>query len=173
MEFYDKRRNISQLLRSVCDAGATTWNSVDWRLWPIKKKSRIRVKLGPLVRVCLGLTILCHESKVLPLVLSIPWVHVYTISPCLYHESMSLPWVHVYTMSPCLYIESMSIPWVHVYTMSSCLYHESMSIPWVNVYTRILCLYHEYMSIPRVLANNKSHCPNYEARHLNYRNTKK
>ena len=23
----------------------------------------------------------------------IPWVHVYTISPCLYHESMSMPWV--------------------------------------------------------------------------------
>ena len=29
---------------------------------------------------------------------------------CQYYESMSIPWVHVYTMSPCLYHESMSIP---------------------------------------------------------------
>ena len=25
------------------------------------------------------------------------------MSPCLYHESMLIPWVHVYTIRPCLY----------------------------------------------------------------------
>ena len=38
-------------------------------------------------------------------VLSIRWVHVYTMTLCLYHESVSIPWVHVYTISPCLYHE--------------------------------------------------------------------
>ena len=49
---------------------------------------------------------------------------------CQYHESMSIPLVHVYTMSPCLYHESMSMPLVHVYTMNPCLYHAAMSIPY-------------------------------------------
>ena len=64
----------------------------------------------------------------IPLVSSIPWVHEYTMSPCLYHDSMSITWVHVYTMSPSLYHEHLSIPCVHVYTMSPCQYRESMSI---------------------------------------------
>ena len=36
------------------------------------------------------------------------WYH----GGCQYRESMSIPWVHVYTMSPCLCHKSMSIPWV-------------------------------------------------------------
>ena len=79
----------------------------------------------------------------------------------------------VYTMSPCIYHDSMSLPWVHVHTMGSFLYYESISIRWVNVYTLIPCPYHESMSIPWVIVNNKSHCTYYEARHFNYRNTKK
>ena len=51
--------------------------------------------------------------------MNIPWIHVYTFSPCLYHESMSKH-------------ESMSIPCLHVYTMSPCQYQESMSITWVQ-----------------------------------------
>ena len=43
---------------------------------------------------------------------SIPWVLVYTISPCQYHESLSIPFVLVNTMRPCQYHESMPIPWV-------------------------------------------------------------
>ena len=123
--------------------------------WITHIKSRIRTTLGRLVCVCLGLTILYHESKSIPFVLSIPWVHGYrhvsTMSPCLYHESMSVIWVHVYTMSPCLYNEFMSIPGVHVYTMSQCL-----TIRWFYVYTISPCLYHKSMSIPKVFANNKS-----------------
>ena len=56
--------------------------------------------------------------------------------PILYHKSMSIPWVYVYTMSPCL-----------VHTMSPYIYHESTSIPWVNIYTVSPCLYHDFMSI--------------------------
>ena len=52
----------------------------------------------------------CHESK------SISWV------------SLPIPWVNVYTMSPCLNTESMSIPWVNVYIRSLILLHQSMSI---------------------------------------------
>ena len=40
-----------------------------------------------------GVPILYHEFKSKPLVLSIPWVHVYTMIPCLCHEFMSIPWV--------------------------------------------------------------------------------
>ena len=40
---------------------------------------------------------------------------------CHYHESMSIPWVHVYTMSPCKFHASMSIPWVLAKNMSQCL----------------------------------------------------
>ena len=96
-------------------------------------------------------------SSLIPRVLSIPWVHIYTMSPCPYHESMSIllviPWVHVYTMSPCLWQESIFIPWVHVYTMSPSVYHKSISIP-VHVYTLSPCKFHESMSIPWILANN-------------------
>ena len=80
-----------------------------------------------------------------------------------YHESMSIPWVHVYTMIPCLYNEFISIPWVHVYTMSSCVYHESMSIPWFYTYTMSPCLCHEswdHEPITTVIV------------HTNYRKTK-
>ena len=52
-----------------------------------------------------GVHILYHEYKSIPLVLSILWVHFYTISSCLFHESMSIPWVYVYTKSPYLYHE--------------------------------------------------------------------
>ena len=45
---------------------------------------------------------------------------------CQYNES-------IYTMSPCLYQESMSIPWVHVNSISPCLYHESLLIPCIHV----------------------------------------
>ena len=76
----------------------------------------------------------CQENSLLES-LSIPWVHVYTMIPCLYHESMSIPWVHVYTMSPFLYHESMSIPWFHVHTMNPSLYDESLSITKVIVHT--------------------------------------
>ena len=92
----------------------------------------------------------------------------------IYHKSESIPlvfsitWVHVYTMSPCLYLESLSIPWFHVSTMHLCLYYESISIPWVNVYTMVSGLYHDSMSIPWVLANNESHCPYHESRNFNY-----
>ena len=48
------------------------------------------------------------------------------MSPC-------LPSVHVYSMSPCLYPESMSIPWIHVYTVSPCLYYKSMFVKWVLI----------------------------------------
>ena len=60
-----------------------------------KKKSRIRVTLGPLVCVWFSSTD------------SIPWVYVNTMgvvnimSQYLYHESWSIPWVHVYTISSC------------------------------------------------------------------------
>ena len=56
------------------------------------------------------------------------------MSPCLYYESVSIPWVHVYTISPCpcLYHESLSIQCVLVYNMSPCQKHESMSIIWVK-----------------------------------------
>ena len=108
---------------------------------------KIRVTLGPLVSVCnQGVPILYHESESIPI--SISWVHVYTMSPCLYHESLSIPWVHIYTMSPCLYHESMFLPWVHVYTKSTCLYHESMSIPWVLVNSMSPCLYH--VALPKI-----------------------
>ena len=49
-----------------------------------------------------GAPILYHETKSIPWVLSIPWVHVYTMSPCQYH---------IYTMCPCKlhdYIMSLS-----------------------------------------------------------------
>ena len=82
--------------------------------------------------------------------MSIPQVHVYTMSPCPYHEFMSIPGVHVHTMSPCLYHESMCIPWVHVYTIPPCHYYESMCIPWVHVYTKSPCINHKSMSIPWV-----------------------
>ena len=107
--------------------------------------------------VCdIGVPIPYHESESIPWVFSIPWVYVYamssfyTISQCLYHESMCIPWVHVYTMSPCQYHESMYIPWIHVYTVIPCSYHESMYIPWVLVNTMSPCLYHESLSIPWV-----------------------
>ena len=92
--------------------------------WNKQKKSGIRATLGPLVRVWIGLPILYHESKSIPLVLSIPWVQVYTMSPCLYHDSMFIPLVHVYTMSPWKFHESMSIPWVLANNMIQCLYLE-------------------------------------------------
>ena len=38
-----------------------------------------------------GVLILYHEFKSISFVLSIPWVHVYTMIPCLYHWSMSIP----------------------------------------------------------------------------------
>ena len=82
-----------------------------------------------------GVSILYHESESVPWVLSIPWVHIYTMTPCVYHESLFIPWVHVYTMSPCLYHESMCIPWVLVNSMHLFLYHKSLPITWVNVYT--------------------------------------
>ena len=44
------------------------------------------------------------------------WINTMSLNQyhwcCQYHESMSIPWVHVYSMSPCLYDESMFIPWV-------------------------------------------------------------
>ena len=117
--------------------------------------------------VCdLGVPILNHESESIPWVFSIPWVHVYTMIPCIYHESMSTPWGNVYTTSPCLYHKFMSIPWYHVYTINPCLYNESMSSPWVfvnsipciHVYTMSPCQLYESMSIPRVKKfNNKKY----------------
>ena len=55
-----------------------------------------------------GVPILCHVSKSIPWVLSITWVHAYTMRLCQYHEALSIPWVHVYTMSSPLYHESRS-----------------------------------------------------------------
>ena len=63
-----------------------------------------------------------------------------TMSLYIYHDPMCIPWVPFYTMSPCLYHESMSIqdsmciPWVLVNSMHLILYHESLPITWVNVY---------------------------------------
>ena len=48
-----------------------------------------------------GEPIIYHESKSIPLLLSIPWVHVYTMSPFLYHESMSITWVLSNNKSHC------------------------------------------------------------------------
>ena len=124
----------------------------------VKKKNLACGKHFALLYVCDSrVPILYHVSKSIPWVLSIPWVHVYTMSLCqyhesMYHESMSIPWVHVYTMSPCLYYESMSILWVHVYTMSLCLYHESMSVWYCTI---SLFLYHEFMYIPLEKQINK------------------
>ena len=73
-----------------------------------QKKSRIWATLCPLVRVRFRKPILYHASKSTPWVLSIPWVHVYTMRLCQYHEALSIPWVHVYTMSLSLYHESRS-----------------------------------------------------------------
>ena len=42
---------------------------------------------------------------------------VFTICPCLYHESMSIQWVLVSSICPCLNHESLSITWVNVYNM--------------------------------------------------------
>ena len=58
-----------------------------WPRGPMLWKSCIRETLSPLKCVWFGRT---HS---IPCVLSIPWVHVYTVSPCQYHESMSIPWV--------------------------------------------------------------------------------
>ena len=81
-----------------------------------------------------GVSILYHESKSVPWVFSIPWVHIYTLTPFVYHELLFIPWVSVYTMSPCLYHESMCIPWVLVNSIHLFLYHNSLPITWVNVY---------------------------------------
>ena len=81
-----------------------------------------------------GLYILYHESKSVPWVLSIPWVHIYTMTPCVYHELLFIPSVHIDTMSPCLYHKSMWIPWGLFNPMHLFLYHESLPITWVNVY---------------------------------------
>ena len=43
---------------------------------------------------------------------------------CQYHKSLSIPWVHVNTMSPFWYHESWSIQWVLVYTMSPCQFEK-------------------------------------------------
>ena len=69
----------------------------------------------------------------------IPWVHVYTMNPCQFHESMSIPWVLFNTKSPSPYHEAMSIP-------CSCQYHESISISWVS--TKSPWQYQESKSIP-------------------------
>ena len=84
------------------------------------------------------------------------WVHVYTMSLCLYHESMSKPRVHVNTMSPCLFHASMFISWVLSINISPSLYHESKFIPWVQVYTMSPCLFHASMFISWVLSINIS-----------------
>ena len=81
-----------------------------------------------------GILILYHESKSIPWVLSIPWVYIYTMSLCLYQESMSITRVHINIISPCPYHRSMSKP-VLVNSMHPCLYNESFPIIWVNVYT--------------------------------------
>ena len=59
----------------------------------------------------------CESESVL-LVLSIPWVHVYTMTQCLNHGSLSIPWSNVYTMSPCVYHESLFIQFIHVYSIA-------------------------------------------------------
>ena len=82
----------------------------------------------------------CVMKEYIPWVLSIPWVHIHTITPCVYHESLVIPWVRVNTMSPCLYHESLSIPRVLVYTMSPCQFHASISIPWVPANNMSQCL---------------------------------
>ena len=81
-------------------------------------KSRIRVTLGPLVRVRF------RSNNSIPWVLVITMGVVNTMCPSLYQKSLSIPWVLFNTMSPCQYHESMSIPWVHVYTMSPCQFQE-------------------------------------------------
>ena len=82
-----------------------------------------------------GVPILYHESKSILWVLSIPWIYIYTISFCKYHESLPKPRAHVNTIGPCLYHESMPIPWVLVNSMNQCPYLESFPIIGVNVYT--------------------------------------
>ena len=98
----------------------------------------MRATLGPLVFVWFRSTMSLsryywcyqyHES------MSIPWVHVYAMGPCLYHKYMSIPWVNVYTISPYLCHESMYIPWVVVNITCPCSYHDSWPITWPNVYT--------------------------------------
>ena len=98
----------------------------------INEKFRLRQQLALSYVFDSGVPMLYPESKSIPLVLSLPWVHIYSMSPCLYHVSMSIPWVHVSTISPCLYHKSMSIQWVNVYTIIPYIYHESLPIPWVQ-----------------------------------------
>ena len=86
-----------------------------------------------------GVYILYHESESVPWVLSIPWVQIYTLTPC----------VAIYTMSACLYHESMSIPWVHV---RPCQFYASISIIWVLANNMSQCLYHESRN-----TNNKNY----------------
>ena len=93
------------------------------------KKNHTFGKHLVLLYVCdSGVPILYHESESIPWVLSIPWIHVYTMSPLLYQESMSIPRVHVYTIRPCLYHESMSIPWILVNFMHPCVTSRDLAL---------------------------------------------
>ena len=77
-----------------------------------------------------GVPILYHEFKSLLWVFSIPWDHVYNMSPCQYHESMSKAWVLANNMTiPRVQVNNQDV----VNTMSPCLYCESMLLPWVLV----------------------------------------
>ena len=77
----------------------------DGRVLPVcnwRRKNSAYGQHSALSYVCdSGAPIWYHESKSIPSVLSIPWVHVYTMSPCQFHEPLSIRWVHVYTISPC------------------------------------------------------------------------
>ena len=72
---------------------------------------------NPAYRQNLALTYVCdtgepilnHEFKPIPLVLSIPWVHVYTMIRYLYHESISIPWFRSNNKSHCPYHESKNL----------------------------------------------------------------
>ena len=59
------------------------------------------------------------------------WFYTITLSQyhwcSQYHETMPIPWIYVYTMSPCQYLDSMSIPWVLFNKKSHCSYHVSIN----------------------------------------------
>ena len=88
--------HIIQLKQTSSSANGRKWISQRvWIIAPIPNNPAYGQHLT-LSYVCDSrIPILNHESKSIPWVLSIPWVHVYSMSTCQYHESMSIPWVLV------------------------------------------------------------------------------
>ena len=84
-------------LADTGDARGSSSNTIVIR-GRVLKKIRIRAALDPLVRVIQDYRFYTMSLR------QYHWC-------CQYHESMSIPWIHVYTMSSYLYYEAMSIQW--------------------------------------------------------------